>query len=59
MPTICQECGNNHFGPCATASTCFVWYPDFKAIPKEVLITGSWTKWQTVEKLSLLNNENG
>lgn len=48
MPSICQECGNNHFGPCATASTCFVWYPDNKNIPKEVLITGSWTKWQTV-----------
>ena len=59
MPTICQECGNNHFGPCATQETCFVWNPECRDIPNEVLLAGSWTKWQTLEKLSKETNQNG
>jgi hypothetical protein len=59
MSSTCQECGNNHFGPCATEETCFVWNPEGRDVPSEVLITGSWTKWQTVERLSREANENG
>lgn len=59
MPSTCQECGNNHYGPCATEETCFIWKPESKSSPGEVLIAGSWTKWQTVEKLAKETNENG
>ena len=45
-PSICSDCGNCHFGPCATEETCFVWTPEGKDIPNEVLISGSWKKWQ-------------
>ena len=52
MPDICSECGNKHYGACATEETCFRWEPDQKAIPKEVFIMGSWKKWQAVEQLT-------
>jgi len=58
-PTICSDCGNCHFGPCATEETCFIWTPDGKDIPNEVLITGSWRKWQTLEKLTKETKETG
>jgi 5'-AMP-activated protein kinase regulatory beta subunit len=60
MPgTICSDCGNCHFGPCATEETCFVWTPEGREIPNEVLISGSWKKWQILEKLSKEVKETG
>ena len=52
MPGICPDCGNVHFGSCATEETYFVWEPPSHHIPKEVLICGSWKKWQTFDKLT-------
>lgn len=59
MPSICSECGNIHFGPCATEETYFVYEPDQNAIPQQVLIAGSWKKWQTLDKLNREVNEHG
>ncbi len=52
MSSICSACGNIHYGPCATEETYFVYEPDPLHIPNEVLITGSWKKWQTLDKLN-------
>lgn len=59
MPHTCPECGNNHYGPCATEETYFVWEPSQKELPKEVLICGSWKKWQTFDRLVREVRENG
>ena len=36
-----------------------MWTPDSKEVPKEVMITGSWIKWQAFDKLSKELSENG
>jgi hypothetical protein len=59
MKGICSECGNNHYGPCATEETTFIWEVEGREAPKEVLIKGSWKKWQAVDRLSREVSELG
>ena len=59
MTGSCSECGNNHYGPCATEETCFIWEAPSKDVPKEVMIQGSWKKWQAVDRLTREVDEAG